>query len=298
MACYRPTAANQLPDGSIHFKSHTLGGNPISIPCGQCIGCRLGRARDWTARIVNEASLYPSNLFLTLTYDDDHLPANQSLHYPHFQSFMRKLRKWHRSSFFKTNPQAKPEDYIPLRFFMCGEYGEETNRPHYHACVFNLYFDDRAVLKRGANTLYTSPTLSKLWTYGNSSIGQLNTQTARYTARYCLKKVTGAKADDHYRGRTPEFARMSLRPGIGSAWFDRFHSDVYPHGVHTLSGRQGPPPKYYDKLWKRRDSGAMSDLAAERAHEAYKLREDNTPSRRAVKETVKRAQLDQLKRTL
>ncbi|WNK14156.1 MAG: replication initiator protein [Microvirus sp.] len=285
MACYHPTAANRLADGSIHFKSHTLGGDPISIPCGQCIGCRLDRARDWTARIVNEASLHSSNLFLTLTYSEANLPADKSLHYEHFQLFMKRLRK-------HFNNQS-------IRFFMCGEYGDKDERPHYHACVFNLYFHDRELYKHNAgNPLYVSPTLSKLWPYGFSTIGSLNVQTARYTARYCLKKVTGAKAADHYRGRMPEFARMSLRPGIGADWFDRFHSDVYPHGKHVLNGREGPPPKYYDKLYKRLNPGEHDQLHADQQVEAYKRRDDNTPARLLVKEEVKTAQINQLKRTL
>jgi len=300
VACYHPFGGFKLPDGSISFKSSTTHvGDPIKLPCGQCIGCRLAKARDWTARIVNESSLYPSNLFLTLTYDDANLPPLQSLHYEHFQFFMRKLRKWHRADFFKNNPSAKPEAYSPLRFFMCGEYGEETQRPHYHACLFNIWFPDRELLKRNAgNPLYTSPTLSRLWTLGNHSIGSLNIQTARYTARYVLKKVNGDLADAHYRGRKPEFVRMSLKPGIGAAWFHRFHSDVYPHGTHVLGGVEGPPPKYYDKLWKRRHKLDFEELQAQRAHEAHQLRHDNTPERLAVKEVVKTAQINQLKRTL
>lgn len=182
---------------------------------------------------------------------------------------------------------------------MCGEYGSKDQRPHYHACVFNLYFHDRKLYKHNAgNPLYVSPTLSKLWPLGYATIGQLNVQTARYTARYCLKKVTGDRADAHYAGRQPEFARMSLRPGIGALWFNRFHADCYPDGTHTLNGRTGPTPKYYDKLYKRLDPGELSELQAARALETYKLRHDNTPERRAVKAQVKQASINQLKRTL
>lgn len=285
MPCYHPFGGFKLPDGSVTFKSsNTHAGDPIKLPCGQCIGCRLDRARDWTARIVNEASLHSSNAFITLTYDDQHLPPDKSLHYEHVQSFLKRLRR--------SFPQT-------LRFFAVGEYGEQEQRPHYHLCLFNIFFPDRELHKHNAgNPLYTSLTLSKLWPHGFASIGQLNVQTARYCARYCLKKVNGDLAHKHYNGRKPEFARMSLRPGIGAVWFDRFHSDVYPHGKHVLNGREGPPPKYYDKLYKRLDRGALSELEAERAYEAYKLRHDNTPERLTVKETVKQAQLNQLKRTL
>ena len=94
---------------------------PVTVPCGQCIGCRLERSRQWAVRCIHEASLHEDNCFITLTYDDAHLPTDLSLNVSHFQKFMKRLRKRFGEG---------------IRFFHCGEYGENFGRPHYHACLF------------------------------------------------------------------------------------------------------------------------------------------------------------------
>ena len=107
---------------------------PIEVPCGQCIGCRLERSRQWAVRCVHEASLYKNNCFVTLTYSDDKLPSDGSLHFDHFQKFMKRLRRFY--------------DDSRIRFFHCGEYGEQYSRPHYHCCLFNFDFVDKKFWKK------------------------------------------------------------------------------------------------------------------------------------------------------
>ena len=96
---------------------------PVDVPCGQCIGCRLERSRQWAVRCMHEASLYENNCFITLTYNEDHIPSDGSLKKDHFQKFMKRLRKKFGAG---------------IRFFHCGEYGAELSRPHYHAILFNF----------------------------------------------------------------------------------------------------------------------------------------------------------------
>lgn len=192
MPCYSPLEAWRpdpvTNDKRLIFRYHPARCSSPSpdlyVPCGQCLGCRLERSRQWAVRCMHEASLYDRNCFITLTYDDDNLPADRSLHYSHFQLFMKRLRKAHGDG---------------IRFYMCGEYGEKKGRPHYHACLFNFNFDDLTLWQERRGTkLYRSKSLERLWPYGFSTVGGVTFQSAAYVARYIMKKVTGDRAPDHY----------------------------------------------------------------------------------------------------
>lgn len=289
MPCYRPLPAHKLADGGITFTPlhrHDLAG-PVEVPCGQCVGCRLDRAQSWALRVMHEASRFPVNCFLTLTYSEDSLPPNSSLNHRDFQLFMKRLRKHYPSRV--------------IRYYMCGEYGELLSRPHFHACLFNINFPDQKTYKLNSQSqyCYSSPILDSLWPFGQATIGILNLQTAGYTARYCLTRITGQAAEQHYQGRQPEYNRMSLRPGIGSAWWARYAgTDVLPGDyVVDTRGRKCPVPAYYDKLL-RRAGGDFHQVKADRELRALPFRPDNVPGRLVVKETVKRAAVRQLKREL
>lgn len=241
MACFHPLAAWQLDTGDIVFSARGSVKRELNLPCGQCVGCRLEKSRQWATRCVHESKLHKKNCFVTLTYDEEHV--GYSLNYVDFQKFVKRARK--RLGTF--------------RFFMCGEYGEKFYRPHFHACLFGIDFDDKVIHSRsGDYDLYTSPTLSELWPFGFSMIGDFNFETAAYTARYIMKKVTGSMADEHYTrcveatGEivevTPEFCRMSLKPGIGAGFYHKFKSDIFPRDYVVINGVKAPVPRYYKKL--------------------------------------------------
>lgn len=187
--------------------------------------------------------MYPASSFVTLTYSDECLQS-PSLNYRDYQLFMKRLRK----------------RFGPVRFFMCGEYGETTWRPHFHACLFGVFFEDREVFStRQGVTLWTSRTLSALWPHGHSTFGAVTYESAAYVARYVVKKITGDAADAHYQvchpdtGElvpvVPEFAQMSRRPGVGKPWFEKFHSDVFGRDAVVLPGGvKVRPPRYYREL--------------------------------------------------
>lgn len=295
MPCYRPVRAYRCADGSVVFdelRRYDIVGQ-LDLPCNGCIGCRLDRSREWALRVVHEASLYRENCFLTLTYKEESLPPYQSLRYSDFQRFMKRFRK-----------HVAPK---PLRFYMCGEYGGDFGRPHYHACIFGYAFRDQ-VLERVTDTdhyVYCSPTLRTLWPHGTHTIGELNFQTAAYTARYCLQKVNGDLAESHYSfvdedgviyQRQPEFNRMSLKPGLGSRWFERYSRDVFPHDYCVSDGHKLRVPKYYDKLLDRSDPDQAEAVKGDRQLKAYRFRDNNTVSRLAVRETVHEARAAFLKR--
>lgn len=297
MPCYAPLQAYQCASGEIVFVERRRFDvvRSLQLPCGQCVGCRLERSRQWAMRCVHEASLHESSCFVTLTYDAAHLPADGSLNYDHFQRFMKRLRK-----------RFAP---IRVRFYMCGEYGEINFRPHYHACLFGFDFPDKKAFKvtDSGSKLYTSALLESLWPFGLSSVGDVTFESAAYVARYCMKKVTGRDAKRHYErvlengeivNLKPEFNKMSLKPGIGAEWYRKWKRDVYPHDYVVVNGKECKPPKYYDGLYEREFPDEFEDLKARRELDGLALREDNTPERLAVKAVVAEARLKSLKRCL
>jgi len=222
--------------------------------------------------------------FITLTYDDAHCPT--SLNYKHFQVFMRGLRR----------------KLGATRFFACGEYGEQTQRPHFHALLFGRTFPDPVL--QGTD-LFTSQILSKLWPHGFSSFGNCTYQSAAYVAGYSLKKVSGPNADSHYLAidwrtgelveRTPEFGRMSLKPGIGYTWFQKYWPEVYlaRDGCVLKGGKMIPAPRYYDKLLQDLDFDLADSKSFERYTKAAAFADDNTRERLAVRETCAKARVSQ-----
>lgn len=240
---------------------------------------------------MHELRDHSSSCFVTLTYDDEHLPGAGSLDYSHFQRFMRYLRRV---------PGAKG-----VRFFMCGEYGGK-GRPHYHAILFGFDFPDKRLWKRASGTsLYRSALLERLWPYGHSSIGEVTYESAAYVARYCLKKTTGALASLVYTDQetgeifTSEFAHMSLKPGIGRSWFDRrADSDVFPHDNIILNGTKHKVPRYYNKLWEQRSPDDYEAVQWSRVLDSMTRTHDNTPERLKIREEVFLANLKRLTRKL
>lgn len=239
--------------------------------------------------------MHVSNSFVTLTYDDDH--HCDSLDYRDFQLFMRRLRK----------------KFGKVRFFMCGEYGEEFFRPHFHAILFGVYFDDRVVHSRSADiVLYRSKVLESLWPFGFSSVGDVTFDSAAYVARYCMKKVTGIRAESHYERCSaatgeiisvkPEFARMSLKPGIGALWFEKYRTEVFGRdGLRSrvvINGVEVSPPRYYKQLLDKIDGYAFDSVAYESYKKALKLDVDSTPERLNVREVCAKARLSTKPRKL
>lgn len=258
-------------------------GNSLTRPlaCGRCIGCRLEYTRQWGVRCMHEASLYDFNVFVTLTYDDPHLPVNGSLDYSHFQLFMRYLRRTGRK----------------VRFFMSGEYGDETLRPHYHALLFNCWFPDMKYWRMSDSgfKLYRSAELESLWTRGNSEIGMVSFESARYCAKYVTKRITGDGAAAHYGDRVPEFARMSLKPGIGAEWFKRHGwSDVLPDGQVVVNGRKSAAPRFYRERLKFYWPDRAENQAMERHEAVLDAIPENGNDRLRAKEAVKRAAIKEV----
>lgn len=261
----------------------------LELPCGKCIGCKLDRARMWSVRIVHEAQFFDSNLFLTLTYDREHLAPSWSLEYPDFSGFMKRLRKR------VVGVGLCPNGRKSIRFFCAGEYGGQSGRPHFHCILFNCFFPDQ---ERLANGTFRSVLCEDLWRCGNVVIGDVNARSAAYVAGYTLKKRHGAGAAEHYEdvldsrtgelsSRRPEFVVMSRRPGIGSWWYDRFKDDLFPGDTAVSEGKCYKVPRYYWERFKlEADAGVVEEVAYRRELKAAEQIEDSSPSRRFVREVV------------
>jgi len=307
MACYHPLTAylsghqtNNATGKSfrrVSFKETDEHDRQISLPCGQCVGCRLERSRQWAMRCIHEAQLHQNNCFITLTYDDEHLPKDLSLDHRDFQLFFKRLRK--------ANP------HIKIRYYMAGEYGTNFGRPHFHACIFGYDFHDKKLFTRTSSDslLYRSQELEKLWPYGYSTIGDVTFESAAYVARYIMQKQTGKDVDkNHYTycdlqtgeliKMQPEYNKMSLKPGIGAEWYKKYKTDVYPHDFVEVRGKKLKPPKYYDRLFSKENPYEYDQILYTREKQAKLRPEEHSYERLLVKETVTKAKLQKLKRKL
>lgn len=258
----------------------------LTLPCGQCIGCRLERSRQWATRCLHEASLYEHNCFITLTFDNEHLSDDGSLLLKDYQDFMKRLRKKFGSG---------------IRFFHCGEYGSLNQRPHHHAILFNHDFADKKLWSvRDGIKLYVSDDLSRLWPFGFSTVGDVTFESAAYVSRYILKKITGDSAQDHYQGRKPEYTTMSRRPGIGREWFLKYKNDIYPYDKCVVRpGMIARPPRYYDKIYDDINPSLMSVIKDKRKTNAKKFEaEQHDELRMSAKETVKKLSIKKLIRPI
>lgn len=285
MPCYHPLTAyrsKQPGDNKKHhiaFKSFP-DSTELQLPCGKCIGCRLERSKQWAIRCVHEASLYDENSFLTLTYDNEHLPHDESINVRHYQLFMKRLRK--------AYPNKK------IRYFHCGEYGEKLSRPHYHAILFNHDFEDK---KRYNTKLYHSEKLDDLWQKGLCTIGEVTFESCAYVARYITKKINGAMAPEHYSHVTrygelvqlqPEYISMSRKPGIAKPWLDKYKDDVYPHDYVVMNNKKLKPPKFYDAKFEENHPEILLDIKIDREYNGFLREHDNTPDRLSVKEKLQK----------
>ena len=239
MSCFHPLYGYKSSSGKWLSKTNDINAEPMTIPCGQCTGCRSEYSRQWALRNMHEASLTPNNnCFITLTYNEKNLPQNNSLEKKAFPKFIRSLRQ--------KNKGTK------IRYYACGEYGDNFGRPHYHAILFNYFPTDTIPLKKD---LYTSKSISDAWQdKGHASVGMVTFQSAAYVSNYVQKKINGKNKLEHYTNietgewREPEFSLMSRKPGIGKKWFDKYYNDIYQIGKDGLhmNGKFMKPPKYYD----------------------------------------------------
>lgn len=320
MSCYHPILA--IPDydtisdkGTHRYKLQgswqpgfeKLYPDSIKVPCGKCIGCKLDYSRNWADRMILELDSYKGKaIFVTLTYNDDHLPAIPECDEfgevdPDVPSSVYYLRKKDLQDFFKR--LRKHYSNRTLRFYACGEYGPHPRngrprRPHYHSIIFGIGLDDFADLRLvSVNELgqpyFTSQEFQNIWsiyrretgTYdpiGYIGISEVSYKTCAYVSRYCAKK---AFSIDSPEGASPEFTLMSRRPGIGKYYLED-HPDCLELSTIYLTDQNGSVkvsiPKYYLNQLKLTDPDRYVKLVDERRkfgldHELLKLQRTSLP---------------------
>lgn len=239
--------------------------------------------------------MHTRNCFITLTYDDPHLPPGRTLVVKDWQLFAKRMRK----------------KLGPFRFFHCGEYTED-GRPHYHAALFGLDFPDQLFLKNSktkGHPLYTSAVLADLWGKGFHTIGELSFDSAAYVARYCMKKITGDQAEKHYEyiseeheglvlSRKPEYTTMSRNKGIGESWIHKYLNDVYPSDEVIINGKSAQPPKFYDQFLAKEYPARAKTLRKKRLQSGAKQASNNTPDRLETREVCHTAKIKEWTREL
>lgn len=291
MACFSPVKGYQGAGGKLVLsRAKSIAGQSMTVPCGGCIGCRQAKAAEWADRIMNEARMHNANTFITLTYDQKNLPKNESLDHKDWQDFAKRLR----------------DQEGRFRYFMCGEYGDDFGRPHYHAILFGLKFDDEEIAgirtdARGKKYHYSrSDKLEKIWGNGFTEVGDVTQESAGYVARYTFKKQRGKNAESTYNvvdeqtgeivdRLKPPYAQGSLKPGIGATYVEKYFDQIFDNDFLVNDNYKiRPIPRYYYKLLERQNPERYQEIKAlhQEALKTDKYKENNTPERLSVREQV------------
>jgi len=246
MRCTSPKTVGFCPDGktlSWSPKSYSKEFATFQLPCGKCISCRLESARQTAIRCVHEASMYPKNCFITLTYDNENI-LNSRLNYRDFQLFVKRLREDIRNS-------ALSESEKKIGVFVAGEYGDKTKRPHWHAIIFNWEPSDKKPKYKNdrGDQVYSSELLTNLWGKGITELGSVTFESAGYCARYAAKKLTHGKDGEHDFN---PISKRSSKHAIGKKWIEKYWKDVFSHGYIVLrNGKTCGIPRYYEKWFQK-----------------------------------------------
>lgn len=261
----------------------------VEIACGKCLDCRMRRSRDWANRCMMELQYHDSAYFVTLTYNDKHLPIEYHTDGATGEALpVATLRKSDLQNWIKRLRRRYPNDNI--RYYAGAEYGRNTMRPHYHVIVFGLHLDDlEPVSVQRGYTYYKSLSLEKTWSVydpdtqsfdpiGYVTVGAVTWQSCAYTARYILDKQT-ADNGDYYteHGILPPYQCMSLKPAIGHQYYVDHGDEIYRYDQLYLTtpegGMQSKPPRYFDNLYAADNPDDMQDVKATRLQAAMLRRE-------------------------
>lgn len=270
MPCTRPLEAWLAQDGGVTFDAKlAFRDKHVSLPCGKCPDCRLRRRTEWAVRLGCEARSHLRNSFVTLTYDQEHLPGDLSLDVGHWQLFAKRARK----------------RFGKFRYYHCGEYGEQSQRPHYHAIIFGLnWAHDRVPFETTSDghVLYESPSLTKTWGMGAAVVAEFSEAAASYVAKYAQKYVDKERKEervDPFTGEVwtvrPEYATMSRRPGIGRDYYDKYRDEVFQHDSVPQNGRDYQVPRYFDRLYKEHEPSKSQMVEARRRADRLRLLESD-----------------------
>ena len=292
MSCYHPLTAYESGREKTKNGKKVVFFNPanydpgygdrkILLACGQCIGCRLDYSLEWAQRIMHEKTLHEQSWFITLTYNDENLPISQSIDNETGEYFENStLKPKELQDFLKRLRDHQERDFDKkIRFFACGEYGDQSARRHYHAIIFGLQIPDLKTYKISANKdmIYTSEYLEKIWGKGFVTVGEVTTESAAYVRRYIMKKQKGFLAEDYKVLKIePEFTRMSRRPGIGREYYEA-NKEMFKLDEVFIKKKNGTiklkPARYYEKKYDLENPKELEKIKKHRREIAIRNRE-------------------------
>lgn len=286
-----------------------------TIPCRNCWACQLSYSAEWATRIMYECALHPNtNFFITLTYDEEHLPIAESVkipekiwnretkqydtkwHYgtnlgdencnegtlyqPHIEKFIHDIRQYFERKYHHTG----------IKYFYCGEYGEKNHRPHFHIILMNCPLDPLENhdyhIDDNMKKHFKNDVIDKYWKYGLTDVAYVEWSNAAYTARYCTKKLFNKDPESYAKEcKIPEYLRMSRN--IGREWYEEHKDEIYHTDeiiMKTVKNKIGAnkPPKAWDRLYSEDNPELMEVIkqgrkeAAERSQELELLLSDYT----------------------
>lgn len=306
--CTNPLIAYEDKQKKLNGKKDILftkvkGQPDILLPCGKCIECKMEYSRQWAVRCHCEAQMHEANSMLTLTFNQENHPQDNSVHPEVISKFIKRLRK-------AIYPKK-------IKFFGTGEYGEKGWKPHYHILIFGYDFPDKVLWGQSPKgmDLYISEQLSKLWPYGYHSIGQVTVESSAYVARYCIKKLELETDED---GRIPltdpetgeyhllekEFITMSKgskKHGtypIAYEWIKKYWKDVYPKDYYVIDGTKHKPPRYFDTWMKENQPDIIEEVLTKRMEFARINQHEQNPYRTHSRNKVAKAMINQHTRQL
>lgn len=268
MACYHPIAAFQDTVGGGVRLHPPIAETNLQLPCGTCLGCRTSHATAWARRAQHEASTWEHNSFLTLTYDDAHLPSDRGLRPDDLTRFLKRLRARHsrvhadsakriRKKYRGMGRHILSSPLGGLRYIGSGEYGETYGRPHYHILLFNCGFNDRTLV---AKDLYESELIKQLWPFGSHKIGTVTGASANYVAQYTLKNVGKIAVTPDGEILQRPFFRVSTRPAIGTKFIQKYKDDL-GQGYLVAEGTKQAIPRAYMKILHNLDPHLCEQVA-------------------------------------
>ena len=232
---------------------------PLTIPCGKCIECKGVARFEKAIRTYHTLETEPGRrgCFVTLTYDQEHLPSSGELQLEHLQKFLKRVR--HK---------------MPRRvsYLAAGEYGSKGGRPHYHLCLVG--YEPKEVKRR--DDRYEDPVVADAWSLGGTHVGTLTPAACMYTAKYLQKDVVALEAQGPARNDgvggspgSPEFCVMSRKPALGRAFVERYWEDIYGDDFDAVvwDGVKIRPPRYYDRWLKENHPDVWKRISAKRLEE-------------------------------
>lgn len=213
-----------------------------NVPCGQCYACRVNKTQEWTFRLMLELTEWKHASFVTLTYDDENLPAGNGLNYRDLQLFIKRLRKVYDE---------------PIKYYAIGEYGDNEQsinygnsdgsggflgRPHFHLIIFGLPPDNNSKQLMCRIWRLCDP---QRFLYNNKGVAQVTIDSIAYVAGYCQKKLTGQLGKDVYTKQGLAAPQTRCSQAIGLNAFIKNIDQIKSNGCVFWNGTRIPVPKYF-----------------------------------------------------